>query len=454
MTCPEDALVDSRLGLIRKVVLNRRVTGLPRSYRAYTAFLGFTERFAPWSVDTYTFGSALDDDARARRAAVGEAAERYCGNVVPSDLLSGSYDHLARAGAPVVDPLAFALYSARQYATPGFPFAPMTRDREISWVTGRDLGSGQGVLLPASLVYLNYFRGAHAREPVTNSPLYAGIAAGETDAQAELFALQEVLERDATAIWWLSGSAAVGIDIAHHPAISAVFDPREVPDLAVSFLHIRSSFEVPVIGVFVEDTARSLVAFGSACRSSPIEATSKALTEVFDVLSLSVAMLDPDGLLAQATSRGDPHYRPFRADRAYLDDFRPDWRDVNDLPAHAQLHLDPRMRGPVLERMRAPHQRTALEDLSSFTAPHGLASYVEHIESAGLKAYAVDLTTADIATAGLRVSRVLVPGLYCNAPAAFPLLGGDRLYTEPVLHGWTDTPVTEETLVRHPLPHT
>jgi len=267
-----------------------------------------------------------------------------------------------------------------------------------------------------------------------------------------LFALQEVLERDATAMWWLSGSAAVGIDIAHHPAISAVFDPREVPDLAVSFFHIRSSFDVPVIGVFVEDTARSLVAFGSACRSAPVEATSKALTEVFDVLSLSVALLDPDGFLAAAA--GGPHYRPFRADRAYLDDFRPDWRDVNDLPAHAQLHLDPRMRGPVLERIRAPHQRTALEDLSSFTAPHGLASYVEHIESAGLKVYAADLTTADIATAGLRVSRVLVPGLYCNAPAAFPFLGGGRLYTEPVLRGWTDTPVTEDTLVRHPLPHT
>jgi ribosomal protein S12 methylthiotransferase accessory factor len=104
--------------------------------------------------------------------------------------------------------------------------------------------------------------------------------------------------------------------------------------------------------------------------------------------------------------------------------------------------------------MRVPQQRTTLEELAPFTAPEGLASYVEHIESAGLKVYAVDLTTTDIAMAGLRVARVLVPGLYCNAPAAFPLLGGYRLYTEPVLHGWTDSPVTEDTLVRHPLPHT
>lgn len=454
VTDPEAQLVGTRFGLIRKVTRNKRVPGLPRSYRAYTAFLGYTERFAPWSVDTYAFGSALDDDLRARRAAIGEAVERYCGNVVPDNLLAGSFESLARVGAPVVDPQKFALYSAAQYATPGFPFVPLTRDLEISWVPGNDLVSGAEVLLPASLVYLNYFRGAHQAEPRTNSPVYAGIAAGETLEQAQRFALEEVLERDASAIWWLSGSPAVGIDCADHPEIRAVFTPAEVPDLAVSFLQIRSPFGVPVVGVFVEDTARSLVALGSACRATAVEVTKKALTEAFDVLSLSVALLDPDGILARATVAGDPHYRPYRADRAYLDDFRADWRDVTDLPAHAQLYLDVRMQGSVLDRMRSPALRTTLGDLSSLPETAGISHYLTRFGEAGLRAYAVDVTTTDVALAGLRVARVVVPGLYTNAPAAFPLLGGTRLYDEPVNRGWINGPLAAEKMVLTPIPHT
>jgi ribosomal protein S12 methylthiotransferase accessory factor len=64
----------------------------------------------------------------------------------------------------------------------------------------------------------------------------------------------------------------------------------------------------------------------------------------------------------------------------------------------------------------------------------------------------VDLTTPDVRAAGLRVVRVLVPGLYCNAPAACPFLGGERLYREPVARQWVPGPLTEGQLVRDPLP--
>jgi len=57
-----------------------------------------------------------------------------------------------------------------------------------------------------------------------------------------------------------------------------------------------------------------------------------------------------------------------------------------------------------------------------------------------------------VGAAGLRVVRVIVPRLYGNAAPAFPYLGGRRLYEVPVEQGWVPGPVSETTLVRHPLP--
>jgi ribosomal protein S12 methylthiotransferase accessory factor len=79
-------------------------------------------------------------------------------------------------------------------------------------------------------------------------------------------------------------------------------------------------------------------------------------------------------------------------------------------------------------------------------------TYLERLQAAGLRAVSVDLTSPDVASAGLRVVRVLVPGLYSNAPAAFPLLGGRRLYDVPLTEGWVDAPLTEAGLVRVPIP--
>jgi ribosomal protein S12 methylthiotransferase accessory factor len=78
--------------------------------------------------------------------------------------------------------------------------------------------------------------------------------------------------------------------------------------------------------------------------------------------------------------------------------------------------------------------------------------YVEMLAAKGLRALTVDLTTSDIRATGLRVARVLVPGFYSNAPAAFPLLGGNRLRREPVTLGWVPGPLTDDDLVRAPLP--
>ncbi|WP_018657395.1 YcaO-like family protein [Actinomadura flavalba] len=416
--------------LVGRVVLDRpRVPVVPSlvSYSAHPA-----ERFR--SVDAVTGGAALGDHGQARAAAVGEAVERFCANVVPAGLPVASHRALVRAGRPAADPASLALYSARQHAQRGFPFVPLTRDLEIAWAAGRDLADDGEILVPASLAYVNYFRGARAAEPPTNYPVLAGTAAATSLEAARCAALEEVLERDAVTLWWASGARGARLGVEPRGPLAAAVAEARGAGLRVTFLRVPSTFDVLVAGVFVEDPARRLVGFGSACRATAPEAAAKAFTEAIGMHETALELSDGDGPFWRAARTDHRPYRAYRADRAYLDDFRPDWRDVNDVRLHVQVYLDPRMQDARLDRMRDPGP--PLPPPSGAGLPHYLRVL------AGRPVIGVDLSTPEAHAAGLRVVRVLVPGLTCNAPAAFPFLGGDRITAGRA----------ETALVRHPLP--
>ncbi|MFG3661003.1 YcaO-like family protein [Streptomyces sp. NPDC047706] len=432
-------------GLIERVTRDRpRVETVP-SCVSYSAHLSARPEYAHRVVDTVTAGAALGDHDRARAAAMGEAVERYCGNAVPPVLTVASHARLTREGRPAVDPREFALYSPSQHARRGFPFVAMTRDLEIAWVRGTDLTDGEEVLVPASLAYVNYFRGPHCAEPPTNYPLLAGTAAGTSPGRARRAALEEVLERDAVTLWWLSGAPASVLVPEPGGRVAAAAGEARTAGLKVTFLHIPSTYDATVAGAFVEDPGRQLVAFGSACRATAEEAAAKALTEAVGMHETGLELLDDDEDFWTGVRAGHhghrPYrpYRPYRSDRGYRDGFRPDLRDINDVRLHVQLYLDPRMQDSRLDRLRSPR-----------TPPPG--EVVRAARPLDLRTVAVDLTTPEVRAAGLHVARVLVPGLTCNAPAAFPLLGGRRLYEEPVARGWVPGPLTEDGLVLDPLP--
>ncbi|MFJ2595183.1 YcaO-like family protein [Streptomyces erythrochromogenes] len=422
---------------------------------SYTARLAADPMVDAVAVDTVTSGAALGHDHdRARRAAVGEAVERYSANLVPDDLPTAGHSELSASGRTVVDPSEFALYSPGQYAQRGFPFVPMTRELPIAWTAGQDLDSGRETWVPASLSYVNYYRGARRAQPPTNYPILAGTAAGAGPETARLAALREVLERDAVTLWWLSGAPAAQLEALHDDTLATALDEAAASGLRVTLLRIPSTLDVVVAGAFIEDPARRIVAFGSACRETAEAAAAKALTEAIGTHETSLELLDRESGFWRAVRQGRIDHRPYRAhrvDRAYRDDFRSDWHDVNDVRLHLQAYLDPRMQDARLDRLRTP--RLPHGTRQPVTAgPSDLAGYVRLLTAQGLRAIAVDLTPGPVRAAGLHVARVLVPGLYCNAPAAFPFLGVRRLYREPAARGWVARPPAEGDLVLDPLP--
>jgi ribosomal protein S12 methylthiotransferase accessory factor len=442
-----DRLIDPRTGIITASEAQPSSAGDPRFWRSHGATVAHTERFAPWRADGFGFGASFGNLEAARGAALGEAAERYCGNAVPAGLPFLSWNDLAARGDDALDPTTLALYATWQYELAGFPFTHFTRDLPVSWVLGRDLSTNEPVWAPASLVYLD---GAAARRPderPTHSLMYSGIAAGTDREHAEAGALDELIERDATTIWWASGSSTVELDDE-----SAVAGMMGANDLDIRLLQIPTDLPGHVIAAVIEDgdpTRDGLLAFGSACRTDPVAAARKAVMEALGLRRVTRQLLDPQSDVWRAvnTDTIDAHvFLPHRADRRYSDDIPDDFRTLADLPSIAQLYLDQRMATAVLPRLR-PTERQPLTALNPIAGDR-----IAELVARGIRVVSIDVTTDDIRACGLTVVRVIAAGLIGNGPPAFPLRGSDRYVDVPRTLGWNRQPASTRDLYPFPLP--
>lgn len=430
-----DALIDPMTGVIRTVSPTALPAHFPAAARQFTTELADTTQFTSWAADTAGAGTTFLDEDAAVAAAVGEAIERYCANLVPGTLRTASYEELRRVGEAALDPRTLALYSPAQYATPGFPFVPFDEHLTVEWVRGRHLLTDRPVWIPAPLVWITYFETEATRNTApTNALVHAGVAAGSGRAHAEWSALTELVERDAMTLAW---NGRRPVYLIEPPAwISGMIDSDR---LHARFLLFPSDFGLPALGAVMIDQETGYTCMGTACRTDLDQAMLKATAEALQMQLIIRKMDDPEGPFAQIATTATSPMKPWRRDRRYLDDYRTDYRDFTHHACHLQAYMDRRMR-ELLERELADLETIPLaqdgslrshEDLirpaSGSTDAAKLRSLAQRIDDAGHPVYSVDLTTADIRPTGINVSRVIAPGLYSYAAAAFPCLGGARL---------------------------
>jgi ribosomal protein S12 methylthiotransferase accessory factor len=419
----ETGLVDARSGIVRYVARVELPAHLPPELRLFAARLSDSSRFCRWPADPAGAGCCWWDAAAARQAAIGEAVERYCVNLVPARLVLASHDELAARGETAIDLTTLALFSAEQHATPGFPFVPFSSDLRVQWTAGRNLCDGGECLVPASLVYASHPLGAeHDGAPSTNPIAYAGVAAARCPHEAELAAMLELLERDAVTLGWLSGWPLPRIGIPE--AFEALLEgPLGV--LRTTLFAFPSEYGVPVVGALVHDLSTDRLALGTACRPDPWHAAMKAVCEAMQLHPILEQLDDPASALMRHAASPDGHLHPWRADRAYRLSYAPDLIDATDLMCQLQLSLDPALHPALLTRF---HSGPTI-DLEAVAAPgpRTRAEILERLAASGLSAVSVDVATSDVRSLGWHVARVVVPGLLPNTPAAFPALGGARL---------------------------
>ncbi|MEV0677444.1 YcaO-like family protein [Actinosynnema sp. NPDC050436] len=409
-------LVDPLTGIVRRLVDVAGVPGAPRRYRAVTAEVADARRLGAWPADRVSLGTTFGDVDSARVAAVGEAVERYCGNRVPPGLRTATAGELAAAGIPHFGPADLPFFTPAQHAAPGFPYRPFHDDVPIAWVEGEE--SGEICLLPASWVYLNYHSGARRGEPRLHHLNYAGIATGVDAEDAFTRALLELVERDALERWWHLDAPTTGIAVDAVPGLAA--ELAGCP-LEVHLVELPTEHPVSCVGAVVVDPATGIVAGGGAARFDPVEACTKAVLEAVHTWIFTQGLLEPGGWVFRSIDAGilaEGLYLPHRADRRYRDDAGEGYAKVRDLGAQVQVWLDPRVQAELLPRFTRP------ERMAEPRARGDLAALRRSL--AGNRIATADLTTEDVAEAGLRVVRVCATGLVPNAPAAFRYLGLPR----------------------------
>ena len=359
--------------------------------------------------------------AEAASAAVGEAIERYSATYVPTEKLVVA---AARDLPGAVEPERFALFSDRQLRAPGFRYARFTLDTPVAWVEGRELPGGRPAYLPAELVYLG-----DATPPGARSVGYAtssGLACGETEGDTLERALFELLERDAFMIVWAGRLSLPLLEV--EPRTDRPFART---GLGYSAVDLSAFHRIPTILAVVRAPLGfpGAVGVGAAAAATVERATWKALAEAFATRSAGAKL----ALLHDGEPGSDPVVTFEDHIRRYADHARS--------PATAFLDSGPAWRPPAsVPPLEGDGPRARVEALC------------RRVAAAGSSAYAVDVTSPDVASLALTVTRVVAPELCrLDVSHAARFLGGRRLYETGASLGLAPDVLTEDRV--NPDPH-
>jgi ribosomal protein S12 methylthiotransferase accessory factor len=357
-------------------------------------------------VEEYTAGEHPLREA-AEAAAIGEALERYSAAFVPSDrLVVSCADELPGA----VDPARFALFHQTQFAHPAFPFRPFRRDTVVSWVAGFALPGGAPAYLPAQLAFLAWDRRAPDEEHITYATS-SGLACAPRLEEALLAGILEQIERDAVMLAWYGRLSLPLLDWSHDRELLRLDARYFAPaGLRYSAVDLSAFFGIPTVLGVVHGAPGFLGALGIGASCAPTVATAwrKALAEAFAVQRWvrDRALERPEHVDRPASEiqSFDGHTmfyaHPDRAERAAFLDGSPDRRDTRDV---------------------AP--------LDGSNVHQHIESVCERLAQRRVSAYAVDVTSPDVRSAGFHVVRVIAPELcQLDVVERARFLGGSRLY--------------------------
>lgn len=265
---------DARCGVVRRIARMDAQFADPVSRGGAEVSFWAGWRARPLTGGLEPFAGVDADPERARVKALMEGVERWClESAAHRRVVKGRWEDVAGA----VDPRGFHLYSAEQYASPGFPHRQWTAEREVWWTEGYDPLSGATLHVPLETVASVWPRWAPAPLCQLTS---IGTAAHQSYADAALGALLEVIERDAVMRWWyrlapprrawrrpLPDNLAPGA-LAPGPRSLAVLEIGPTPDISV------------LLAVVAADDGRPpFLALGAGASVRPFGALGKAAGE-------------------------------------------------------------------------------------------------------------------------------------------------------------------------------
>lgn len=364
----------------------------------------------------------------ARVAAIGEIVERYSATFVPDEFVFASYNSIG-AGEHALDPMEFSLFAEWQYRQPDFHYIPFTRDTEISWVRGYLAPQLRPILVPAQMVYLPAPRAPG--EPRIDYATSNGLAAHASFAEAALSSVLELAERDAFALCWHGQLSMPRIDTSTDPQLSA-FIERYLAPAGLRFTVMDYSVFGGVPVAFAIARGGDYLGVGSAAGLNMPNAIQRALLEAAS-----------SRRWARRQHQQDP-------DRVFADDHS----DLREFADHVAFYTQPD-RQWWLDFLDASPDLVAISelDLAGDTPAQSVRNVTAALASRGLAVTLTDVTSPDVAEAGLSVVKALSPQLRpLDVGMRSRHLGPGRLYEEPARWLGSTQPLTAEQLNPHPHP--
>jgi len=359
-------------------------------------------------------GTDLDENG-AEKAAFGEAVERLCsGSYQEEQFVTATANELGASG---LDLDTIPRCSEKELAHPACPLVLPRKDQPIRWVRAISLLDGEIVFVPAVMSFL-YMRYSNPGERIC-LPISTGCAAHISLEKAILSAILEVVERDAISITWLQKLSLPQIDVDDIPASLEPY---------WSALNRGATSIQPVFFDATSDVGFPTVYGVQVCPANPHATT---------LVSCSTA-LDPTEAIAKVI-RDMAHIRVAFRNRHPVPER---WDEFTDI-FHGATYMARAEQAHAFDFLLGSKATRKLSDLLRIAALwHGsdrdkLAAVVQRLRNMRLNVYVVELSTDEALRAGVRVVRVIIPGLQpLSLHYRARYLGHDRLYQCPRAMGY------------------
>ena len=419
-------LVSPITGVVKMLVPVRRADGIAHVYIAGHNRALKMERldFLKRSLRNASCGKGISD-IQAKTSALCEAIERYSGEFTGAEYRkTASYHEFAADEA--IHPNAVMRFSDAQYREREAWNArkskfnrvtdPLDEDARIDWTPVWSLTHQRHKYLPTQLLYYR------ARAGENCDKLYCfgcsnGNASGNNLEEAVLQGFFELVERDATALWWYNRLRKPGVDVASfgEPYLLDLIACYDTLGRDAWALDLTTDLGIPAFVAVsrLRNGPEERILFGLGCHLDARIALQRAFAEMNQMLGLAegedgeLAVEDDETLawFRTATITNQPYMTP---DERVPPKRRADYAIQHSGELHADIELCRRI-----------------------------------VEERGMEILVLDQTRADV---GMPVAKVIVPGLRHFWARFAP----GRLYDVPVQMGWLEKPLRENEL--NPIP--
>lgn len=395
------------------------------------------------SINPVGWGGHSSNFATSERIGILEGLERYCGHWARNRArtIIDSYHNLS---PDALDPRTCGLYHPDTYQK-ALHLVPFDPDLKIAWVWGYSMSQRRPLLVPEQLAY--YFAQTE-NDPAFVNDTSNGCAIGSCLDEAILFGLLELIERDNFLIHWYTKLAAPRIDpwSSKNERTLHLLDRIERLNYDIHLLDTRLDLPFPTVTAVAvrRDGGFGALAIAAGAGIEPEDAIRSALCEL-------------------------AAYIPSMPERvsADLDNLRQlakDYSKVRTIEHHTLLYGLPEMvrhaeflyQNPLVRSVETVYAQWNEQRPRNWDLRADLQYGIEQLGALDIDCIVVDQTAPELKGTGLRVVRVLAPGLVpidfgWNRHRIFAL---SRLRTAPLAAGYPETVFDPSALnfAPHPFP--